>query len=648
MFGGDTSNSRYSTLGQINVTNVKNLKGAWVSKQFEDGATSRSVPVVVGGLMFMTAGGRVYALNAKTGDTVWSYLSETQEPTGRYGIQGSGLALPSNKGVAVAEGLVYVGLADGHTIALDAATGKKAWSHQVGDEHARKGQAVAGAPTYANGVVYVGLGNGDFGLRGRVVALDAKTGSELWHFFVIASPGEKGHDTWPKDNDVWKVGGAGVWLNGTVDTELGMVYFSTGNTVPQTGGEIRAGDNLFTSSIVALDAKTGALRWHFQAVHHDIWDADIPIAPVLFDAEIAGRMRKGVAAMRGDGYLFLLDRETGKGILPIEERPVPQYARVKTAATQPFPVGGESLAPDCNDWKDRIPAGWVLACNPFTPATFERPNVLAPNFGIRVQPMSYSPQTGYTYAQGNTALAGRWRVSSDPWFFGTGSVPVTAPPARSVFGAIDTRTNRIVWRKETPAGLLGNTGVMTTGGGLMFRGSGDGFAEAYDAKTGDLLWQFQVGGAIGPFSTYEIEGEQYVAMAVGPAVRAFTLRGTLSPVATPRILDVADGGIGGVIQRTNDIETATLRNSSVTGNRYATDEYSFSPARARANAGTRVRWLNNGLMTHTIVAQDGTWTTGTLKPAEEGVVVFDRPGTYTYVCKEHPWSIGQLVIEDVK
>ncbi len=641
LYGGDWGNTRFSTLAQINTTNVKSLQGAWVSKRFENGASSRSVPVVMDGMMFLTAGGRVYALNAKNGETIWSYLSETRVPHGPYGIQGSGLLLPSNKGVAVAEGLVFVGLADGHVIALNEKTGELAWTRQVGDEQGKKGQAVAGAPTYADGTLFVGMANGDFGLRGRVAALEAKSGREMWHFFTIPGPGEAGHDSWPRDNDVWKLGGGGVWLNGTVDPDLGMVYFSTGNTVPQTGGEIRAGDNLFTSSIVALDSKTGALRWYFQAVHHDIWDADIPMAPVLYDAQVDGGVRRALAAMRGDGYLFLLDRKTGKPLIPVEERPVPQYPRVKTAAKQPFPVGAESLTGVCADWEDKIPHGWVLTCNPFTPHTFETKNVLAPAFGVRATPMSYSPQTGYIYAQGTLSLAGRWRVSNDPWFFvGNGDAPISAPMRRSFVGAIDTRTDKIAWRKEVPTAFLGLSGVMTTAGGLLFRGSGNGIVEAYDAKTGELLWQFQVGGTVGPASSYEVDGEQYVAVPAGSVVWSFKLGGTILPLHASEAI----GGEAPPPELIDEIETATLRHSSVTGNRYVVDEYSFNPSRARVPVGTRVVWLNNGTIAHTIVAQDGSWSTGPLKPAETGGVTFDRPGTYTYICKEHPWSYGQILV----
>ena len=223
---------------------------------------------------------------------------------------------------------------------------------------APRGQTVSDAPIYAKGIVLAGLGSGVNGLRGRIVALDAN-GKIPWTFFSVPAPGEIGHDTWPKESDVWEIGGGGVWQVGTVDQDLGMVYYVIGNTAPQWGGEVREGDNLFTSSVVALDLQTGQRKWHFQAIHHDIWDADIATAPVLYDIEKDGKKRKAIAAIRPDGYLFVLDRVTGEPIVPIEERPVPQNPRSKTAKTQPFPVGGESMLPDCRFWQEQVPIGFV-------------------------------------------------------------------------------------------------------------------------------------------------------------------------------------------------------------------------------------------------------------------------------------------------
>ena len=654
---GDWQNSRYSTISQINAQNVKDLRGAWVSQTFEDGALSRSTPVIKDGLMFVTAGTRVYALDARNGETVWKYQTDTRKPIaglettrGQAELLGAGRSsLPNSQGVAVGEGMVFVGLTDGRVIALDEKSGALVWSQQTGDDRPRRGQAVSTAPLYAQGMVFTGLANGDFDLRGRVVALNAKNGQEIWHFFSIPGPGEPGSETWPRNNDTWKFGGGGVWQEGAVDPELGMVYFAPGNTVPQTGGEVREGDNLFTCSVVALDMKTGKLRWYYQFVHHDLWDSDgvAPTPLILYDARDGGRTHKAIAAMRGDGYLFLLDRQTGRPLIPVEERPVPQDSMDKTAATQPFPIGADSFLPDCSEWKDKIPAGYVLGC-PFAPPSLNKPNVLATGFGVRVSPMAYSPQTGYFYVQGGAGLGLRRRFSEDPWFFALGaggSTPLLNLTGRSFFAAIDSRTDKVVWRKDVPQGTLGRSGSIATSGGLVFRGGADGNFQAFDAKTGELLWQFQIGSEATPASTYELDGVQYVAMAAGSSAWAFKFGGPVQPRAARQVSRANGPGAGGPISDVERIETASLlRDMGVNGQRYATDEYTFNPTPARVGVGVRLTWINNGRMVHTIVAQDGSWTTGTLQPSQEGSVTFNKPGTYTYICKEHPWSIGQVVV----
>ena len=211
-----------------------------------------------------------------------------------------------------------------------------------------------------------------------------KTGRKAWDWFAVAGPGENGHETWPKNTDAWKTGGGAVWLVGAADPDLGLVYFGTGNGVPQYAGDTRAGDNLYLCSVVALDIKTGKLRWHYQTIRHDIWEADIAESPVLFDAQVAGRPRKAIAAMRTDGYLFMLDRETGKPLMQIEERKVPQDARSHTVATQPYPVGADPVLPDCDEWrKQPMPSGFELGCF-FAPASLDKPNLLTPAWGMRV------------------------------------------------------------------------------------------------------------------------------------------------------------------------------------------------------------------------------------------------------------------------
>jgi alcohol dehydrogenase (cytochrome c) len=657
LVGGDWTSARYSTLDQINTGNVKTLAGAW-NKRLGGGST-RATPVVRNGVLILPAGESVLALDGKTGTTIWTWQFAQREagasgaPAPRSPMESiAGEALPNVAGAAFGEGLVFVGLRDGQVVALRETTGEMVWATPLGDTPRKKGESIAAAPTHANGVVLVGLANGDWALRGRVVGLDARTGRKLWTFFTVPGPGEPGHETWPKDNDSWSTGGAGVWLVGVVDADLGLAYFQTGNAVPMYGGEIRKGDNLYTASVVALDIKTGKRRWHYQVVRHDLWDADIATPLLLYDAEQGGRRRKGLAAMRADGYLFLLDRETGKPLHPVEDRKVTQDAFLNTAATQPFPVGADSLLPDCRYWKDKVPAPFVLDCTGFAPPTLNQHLVVAPGAPIprvRITPMSYSPQTGYIYAQGVGHVGRARRVTDDPWFQDAGGPTVSLPDPVGIVAAMDPRTNKIVWKHEAPASTLGTSGPLTTAGGLMFRGSGDGRFEAYDAKTGAVLWDFQTGvrSARGPAATYLIDGEQYVAVAMGTDLWAFKLGGTIPPQPA-RVLQGAPASAGVPAE---EIETATLMTVSfggAVGRRYALDEHAFNPGRVRVTVGARVMFVNNGRIRHTLAARDGSWNSGPLPPAKSFYLSLTTPGTFLYHCTEHPWAIGQLTVEPVR
>ena len=396
LVGGNWSSSRYSTLADVTLDTVDRLGGAWVTP-LPGGAASRAPPVVRDGVLYLTGGANVFAVDARTGELRWRWQPPPDRP----------LRVPSWQGVGLGAGLVFVGLGSAEVAALRQESGELAWVTPVGSVPRGEGERVTTAPMYARGQVFVGVSNGDSGGQGRIVALDAATGAVEWTFFIVPRPGEFGHDTWPQDNESWRLGGGGVWLVGTVDPDLGLVYFSTGNAVPMFGGELRAGDNLFTASVLALDMATGERRWHYQVVRHDVWDADIATPLLLYEAEVDGQPRKALAAMRADGYLFLFDRATGEPLVPLEERPVPQDAFLHTAPTQPYPVGAESILPDCSFWRDRVPPPFELSCSTFTPPTVDRHDLVAPGLPIprvRVTPRAFSPQTGYVYAQGGAQV----------------------------------------------------------------------------------------------------------------------------------------------------------------------------------------------------------------------------------------------------
>lgn len=635
---GNMDNTRYSSLAQINSQNIAKLGAAWTSDKVGPGPSSRSMPVINGDLMFLTAPPYVVAVNIDTGKIAWRYRTASGPVGGIMGPPGS----PDREGVAVGDGLVYVGLTNANLIALREDTGDLVWKTFIGDDVNEPSAGISGAPVFADGLVTAGL-NADYGYRGQIVAVDAKTGREAWRFFVVPAPGEPGSETWPKNNDSWKHGGGAIWLVGAFDPQLDTIFYATGNAVPQYGGENRPGDNRFTDCLIALDRKTGKLRWHYQIVHHDIWEADVAEPPVLFDAQIDGQSRKAIAAMRTDGYLFMLDRVTGKPLGRVEERAVPQDAFQKTAATQPYPVGAEPAIPDCDYWKTQaLPKGFELGCF-FTAASVERPNLLVPVYGMRATPMAFDPQTRFFYVTGNAGL--QWfRRTSDPDFFSLSAhVPGLSELPFGVLAAIDSRTDKIAWKKEFHGSRP--SGALATAGGLVFQMPGDGSLQAYDATNGSLVWQFQTGELGGsPPLTFENGGEQYIATIVGGSVWAFKLGGTLPARPAPPIAPPEE--FSGPVTDTSTIDTTSLtRDAGISAPHYMIDEYQFDPYRARIKAGTRVTFKNNGSITHTIVADDGSWTTGPLKPLDIATVPFDKPGTYVYHCKEYPWDYGEIIVE---
>src|SRR5688572_26715657 len=272
--GGDWAHTRYSPLTQIATKNVQQLGGAWVVELAADEA-SKAPAMVANGRLFVTANsGSVIALDPATGNRLWTYRPEAAR---RF----SGV-----RGIGIGEGLLFAGLRDSNVLALRQDTGAVAWVSEHGPEIPSQGMSAA--PAYGNGVVVAVVSLGDNFLRGRAIGLDAKTGKILWTFDVIPRPGEPGHETWPPGSDIWQYGGGAIWTTPSVDEELGLVYLETGNAVPQWGGELRPGDNLYNNSVVALDLKTGMKRWHFQTVHHDLWEHDLSTPLVLYDTEIGG------------------------------------------------------------------------------------------------------------------------------------------------------------------------------------------------------------------------------------------------------------------------------------------------------------------------------------------------------------------------
>lgn len=645
----EPTNQRYVALDQINRDTIAKLGAIWVSAPFADGASSRMTPVVHAGRMFLGAGPRIYALDARSGELIWSHQMETRKPTGssQQEMVMSGLAVTRSWGLGLGGGMVFAGLVNGHVIALRETSGEVVWDKLINDEPLAISQGIVCPPLYLDGVLYFGLGGE--ATRSYIAAVDAKSGRVLWRISTI-DPGQPGHETWPLDSEVWRSGGAHPWVAGAADPSLGLVYFGTSNAGPSQAGKFRRGDNLYSVALLAVEMKTGKLRWYRQLVHHDVWEADLSIPPVLFDGEVDGQARKGVAIMRADGYLFEFDRATGAPLIPIEERPVPQNPAIFTAPTQPFPRGAESILPPCERWRSKIPTGFILGCT-FDPPSEDVPNLLAQWASVRIAPMAYSPQTGYFYAQGTSSLEWR-RTHNDPWgalVNASGERVLNYPKATGVVAAVDGRSGKVVWRKELPTAVDGfarNSGALSTAGRLVFHEGGDGSLQAYDAGTGETLWRFQTDFASGasPMS-YAIDGEQYVAFVAGSKIWAFALGGTLPQASA--IAPLPQEEITGPIEDTNQIETLTFERMLASGLRYYANEYAFNPYRARVRAGAPITFINNGFLPHTITARDGSWTTRTLAPTQIATITFDKPGSYFYTSKEYPWSSGEIIVLSV-
>ena len=542
--GGNVYNQRYSPLDEIERSNVEQLRGVWRTRLNGSGLDNKysgeAQPIVYEGVVYIVTGADdVFAVSVESGELLWSYEAGL-DPAIDVICCGW-----TSRGVGLGEGKVFVGQLDGKLVALDQQTGEVVWSTQA--ERWEEGFSITSAPLYHDGLVITGFAGAEYGVRGRVKAYRAGDGSLAWNFYTVPGPGEFGHDTWPQDNDVYLYGGATVWQTPALDPTLGLLYFSTGNPGPDFNGSIRPGDNLFSTSIVAVDVYTGEYRWHFQQVHHDIWDYDAPSPVVLFDIEIEGEMRRALAEPSKTGWVYILDRVTGEPLIGIEERPVPQEPRQATAATQPYPIG-DAFVPQ---HVDIVPEGYPPLVNQgriFTPFWTDGA-VMKPshNGGANWPGSAYDPRTGWLYVCATDRMS----------FFRGGEMDEDLPPplgerflggvfhaipgyVSGVLAAMDMRTNRIVWQQRLIDRCY--SGVLATAGGLIFVGRNDGRLTALDSRNGDLLWEFQTGaGMNAPVSAFEHNGRQHIVAYSagnlfagsprGDSVWLFSLDGTLEEAA---------------------------------------------------------------------------------------------------------------------
>jgi alcohol dehydrogenase (cytochrome c) len=541
--GGNLYNQRYSPLTAIDRGNVGRLKGVWRARLRGSGTAPQysgaAQPLVHDGVAYISTGANdVFALSMETGQILWEYAAKIDATIT------SVCCGWNNKGVALSGDKVFIGQLDGRLVALDRASGKVVWAIQA--ERWQDNFSITSAPVYYNGMIITGFAGGDRGTRGRVKAYDAKDGRLIWTFYTVPGPGEPGHDTWPQDNDAWKYGGASVWQTPAIDPELGLVYFSTGNAGPDYNGAVRAGDNLYTVSIVAIEAATGRYRWHFQQVHHDIWDYDASNPVILMDVNVDGRTRRAVAEVGKTGWAYILDRETGKPLSGIDERPVPQEPRQKTAATQPFPRG-DAVVPQSIAV---APEGQALINDGriFTPFVGGDPTIMLPGIwgGANWPPSAYDPMQQRLFVCASSVVNG-YAGGGDPKLvppradapYLGGGTTFTRIPRAGIIAALDVTTNTLAWRYQWPDQCY--SGLLATAGGLLFVGRNDGRLTALDSATGRQLWEFQTGaGMHAPVSTFEHNGRQYVlafsagnaliGSARGDSVWLFGVDGTLPAV----------------------------------------------------------------------------------------------------------------------
>jgi alcohol dehydrogenase (cytochrome c) len=491
-YNGDYTGRRYSSLQEINIGNVAQLRVSWV---FHPANSQRleATPVAIRGLMFVTSANDVFALDARTGRTVWHY----QRPVSSGLLDDA--AAHKNRGVAVWQNFVYTETDDAHLLCLDARSGGLLWDVEYADK--AKHYGATSAPLMVKGSVIVGTSGGDSGVRGFLAAYDAMTGKLKWRFWTIPGPGEFGSASWPGDS--YLHGGGTTWMPGTYDPELNTLYWTTSNPAPDFVGDSRPGDDLYTACVLALNPDTGELKWHFQFTPHDLYDYDANETPVLVDLEENGAMRRLLVQANRNGFLYVLDRSSGKFLHATRFVEKLNWATGIDASGRPILSG-------------RIPtATGALICPGINGAT----NWFSP---------SYNPSTGLFYVMAletcNLFFAKPKPFVKGETYYGTGT---TLPPdehAQKILLALTVADGKLAWRYPQVGSGDSWAGTLTTAGGLVFFGDDAGSLEAVEAATGRALWHFNTGQRISASPmTYAVDGFQYVAIAAGSDVFSFAL-----------------------------------------------------------------------------------------------------------------------------
>ncbi len=485
-YSGTYNAWRYSSLSQINRRNVNKLAPVWVFQTgVVDGGFS-CTPLVADGVMYITSPwNRVFALDAVTGKEIWHYYYPVPEQFGLlYG--------PGNRGVALGYGMVFMGTIDNHLVALDAETGEEVWNVNIEDVE-QCGCNITGAPLLVKDKVVVGVTAGDSAHRGYLNAFDAKTGKRAWRFWTIPKPGEEGSDSWSGDS--WKYGGGATWMTGSYDPELNLIYWGVGNPAADFYGETREGSNLYTDSIIALDADSGELKWYHQEIPHDVWDWDAAYECVLVNLEVEGKERKLLINVNKGGYTWVIDRTNGEFV-------------------NAWPIAEEI------NWISGIDSQGNLVGRLEPPVGEQTIICPAIGGGRSWNHAAYSPKTGLFYTTAIEWCQDLTVQKEEPrpgeTYFG-GIFELRRTPegeAWSHFDAYDPVSGEKRWSYRSKYPLLAS--AVATGGNLVFTGDPEGNFMAFDAVTGEKLWSFNTGsGHRGSPITYSVDGRQYVAVPVG-------------------------------------------------------------------------------------------------------------------------------------
>jgi len=503
-YSGTTLSQRHSLLTQITPLNVKNLELQWVF-QSQSLEKFEATPLVVDGVLYtVQAPNDVVAMDAATGRIFWVYpyapSPEARTCCGRV-----------NRGLAILGDTLFMGTIDGHLIALDSKSGHPIWNVTVANTAA--GYSLMHAPLVVKDKVIVGTAGGEFGIRGFLAAYDAHTGKQAWKFYTIPGPGEPGHETWSGDS--WMHGGASVWVTGSYDPQLNLTYWGVGNPGPDWNSDSREGANLYSDSVVALDADTGKLKWYFQFSPHDDFDYDSVQVPVLADMEWKGKLRRVMLWANRNGFYYVLDRTTG------------EFLQGKPFAKVTWTTGLDDSGKPVR----------VAAANPTREGSLVYPGVKGATNWFSP---SYSPHTGLFYidtwenyssifnklpgdfVEGRRYTGGAPR-SPVPSLRGTQVLNRTEEEGYGVVRAFDPKTGVRKW--EFKMADVTGSGVLTTASDILFAGGREGYFWALDARTGAELWRASVGGPVdsGPM-TYEVNGRQYVAVSAGNVLFTFALR----------------------------------------------------------------------------------------------------------------------------